>query len=76
MGLIQNVGIGTVQRAMKGLSGDKISTIAGHKLLYTCNLRCHMCPFWRRPDEKLLPLEDEKKMLSALADLGVSFMGV
>lgn len=75
MGLFESVGIRTLQRGMRRLSGDKIPTIAGHKLLYTCNLRCDMCPFWRRPDENLLSLEEEKKMLSALEDFGVSFMG-
>lgn len=75
MGLFESVGLRTLQRGIRRLSGDKIPTIAGHKLLYTCNLRCDMCPFWRRPDENLLSLEEEKKMLSALEDFGVSFMG-
>lgn len=75
MGLLESVGLRTVQRGIRRLSGEKVPTIAGHKLLYTCNLRCDMCPFWRRPDENLLSLDEEKKMLSALADFGVSFMG-
>ncbi len=62
-------------RSMKGLSGSKLPMIAGHKLLYTCNLRCKMCPFWRRPDEELLSIEEEVKMMNALAGAGVSFMG-
>lgn len=33
-----------------------------------------MCPFWRRKDEKLLSLEEEKLMLKKLSDLGVIFM--
>lgn len=75
MGLFESVALRTVKRNLRRLSGEKIPTIAGHKLLYTCNLRCGMCPFWRRPDEQLLTLEEEKKMLSALKDLGISFMG-
>lgn len=75
MGLLESVGFRTLERGIRRLSGEKIPTIAGHKLLYTCNLRCDMCPFWRRPDENLLSLEEEKKMLSALEDFGVSFMG-
>ena len=75
MGLFESVALRTVQRGIRRLSGEKIPTIAGHKLLYTCNLRCGMCPFWRRPDEYLLSLEEEKKMLSALEDFGISFMG-
>jgi len=49
--------------------------IAGHKLLYSCNLRCAMCPFWRRMDENLLTLREEVKMMESLAKAGVSFMG-
>jgi len=75
MGLFQSVALRTVERSIKGLSGEKIPFIAGHKLLYTCNLRCQMCPFWRRPDEELLTLDEERKMLDSLADLGVSYMG-
>ncbi|AWR93389.1 PTO1314 family radical SAM protein [Acidianus brierleyi] len=56
-------------------SNKKLPLIAGHKLLYSCNLRCKMCPFWRRKDEKLLDLNDEIKMMKKLADAGVIFMG-
>ena len=60
---------------MRVLRPSKLPIIAGHKLLYSCNLRCKMCPFWRRKDEKLLSLEEEKLMLRKLSDLGVLFMG-
>ncbi|MUM64815.1 PTO1314 family radical SAM protein [Acidianus infernus] len=53
----------------------KLPVIAGHKLLYSCNLKCKMCPFWRRKDEKLLTLEEERMMLRKLSELGVIFMG-
>lgn len=56
-------------------SNKKLPLIAGHKLLYSCNLRCKMCPFWRRKDEKLLDLNDEIKIMKKLADAGVIFMG-
>ncbi|EQD45680.1 radical SAM domain-containing protein, partial [mine drainage metagenome] len=49
--------------------------IAGHKLLYRCNLECEMCPFWRRADETLLGVDDEVRMMDALARAGVSFLG-
>ena len=49
--------------------------IAGHKLLYRCNLECGMCPFWRREDEALLGLPDEIRLMDSLAEAGVSFMG-
>lgn len=75
MGVFQSVALRTLERKLRGLSGEKTPVIAGHKLLYTCNLRCHMCPFWRRPDENLLSIEQERMMLDAVADAGVSFMG-
>ncbi len=75
MGLFHSVAVRTLRRNIRSLSGEKVPVLAGHKLLYTCNLRCHMCPFWRRPDETLLSLEEERKMMDSLAELGVSFMG-
>lgn len=75
MGVFQSVALRTLERKIRGLSGEKTPVIAGHKLLYTCNLRCHMCPFWRRPDERLLSVDQERRMLDAVADAGVSFMG-
>ncbi len=76
MGLFQQVVLRSIRRQLSSLGSEKRPPfIAGHKLLYTCNLRCKMCPFWRRQDEKLLSLEEEKLMLKALADFGVSFMG-
>ncbi|ACP37006.1 PTO1314 family radical SAM protein [Saccharolobus islandicus] len=67
--------VGNVKRALLGLGVRKLPLIAGHKLLYTCNLRCRMCPFWRRKDEKLLSLEEEVLMLKSLERAGVLFMG-
>lgn len=75
MGTFESVLMRSLWRIAKGVSGEKIPMMAGHKLLYTCNLRCHMCPFWRRPDETLLTLEEEKMMMDHIADFGVSFMG-
>ena len=75
MGTLESVLYRSFWRIAKGVSGEKIPMMAGHKLLYTCNLRCHMCPFWRRPDENLLSLEEEKMMMDRIADFGVSFMG-
>lgn len=75
MGYLESVVLRAVRRKFKELSGDKVPFIAGHKLLYTCNLRCHMCPFWRRDDPALLTVDEERKMMDSLADAGVSFMG-
>lgn len=31
------------------LTGERRPLLAGFKLTHRCNLRCHTCPFWRRP---------------------------
>ncbi len=64
-----------MQRQLRLREGTKLPLIAGHKLLYRCNLECDMCPFWRRPDEELLNLEQERRMFGRLADAGVLFLG-
>jgi len=65
----------SLRRAVRGLAGEKSPVLAGHKLLYRCNLECQMCPFWRREDEPLLQLPDEIRIMDALARAGVSFLG-
>ncbi|MEM3851695.1 MAG: PTO1314 family radical SAM protein [Methanomassiliicoccales archaeon] len=75
MSLFESVIVRSFKRRIRTMKGERIPLIAGHKLLYTCNLKCKMCPFWRRPDEKLLTVEEEKRMMFALKDFGVSFMG-
>lgn len=60
--------------ARKGVGG-KAPVIAGHKLLYRCNLECAMCPFWRREDETFLTMEEEVRMMDSLVRAGVSFLG-
>ncbi|MBB5254650.1 PTO1314 family radical SAM protein [Sulfurisphaera ohwakuensis] len=75
MAKIKPMTIGNFLRLVKGRGVKKLPLIAGHKLLYSCNLRCRMCPFWRRKDEKLLTLEEEVKMMDALQRAGVLFMG-
>jgi radical SAM family uncharacterized protein len=64
-----------IKRAIKTTNGRKVPLIAGHKLLYKCNLTCDMCPFWKRPDEKLLSIEEEVKIMDSLASAGVLFYG-
>ena len=63
------------RRELKVASGAKRPVIAGHKLLYKCNLECDMCPFWRRPDEKLLGVDDEVEIMESLVRAGVLFYG-
>jgi radical SAM family uncharacterized protein len=65
----------SLSRALRGLQGERAPVLAGHKLLYRCNLECQMCPFWRREDEELLTVPQEVRMMDALAAAGVSFLG-
>uniref|UniRef100_A0A2U9IP99 PTO1314 family radical SAM protein n=1 Tax=Acidianus sulfidivorans JP7 TaxID=619593 RepID=A0A2U9IP99_9CREN len=75
MGSVKPFIFGNVRRLLKGLGYKKLPLIAGHKLLYACNLRCKMCPFWRRKDEVLLSIDEEVKIMNVLKDSGVLFMG-
>ncbi len=75
MAVVKPVIVRSLQRALRNLGGEKAPVIAGHKLLYRCNLECQMCPFWRREDEELLGLADEVRIMEALARAGVSFLG-
>ena len=75
MAVVKPVIVRSLHRAVRGLAGEKSPVLAGHKLLYRCNLECQMCPFWRREDEELLSLTDEIRIMEALARAGVSFLG-
>jgi radical SAM family uncharacterized protein len=75
MAVIKPVVLRSLNRTIRNLSGQKNPVIAGHKLLYRCNLECKMCPFWRREDEELLSLPDEIRVMESLARAGVSFLG-
>jgi radical SAM family uncharacterized protein len=75
MAVVKPVVLRSLNRAIRNLAGEKSPVIAGHKLLYRCNLECKMCPFWRREDEELLRLPDEIRMMESLARAGVSFLG-
>jgi radical SAM family uncharacterized protein len=75
MSLVRSVFLRSAWRSIRRGGGGKAPVIAGHKLLYRCNLECEMCPFWRREDETLLGLEEEVRMMESLARAGVSFLG-
>lgn len=74
MALVRSVLLRSVWRSVSR-GRAKTPVIAGHKLLYRCNLQCGMCPFWRRQDENLLSLDDEVRMMKSLVRAGVSFLG-
>jgi radical SAM family uncharacterized protein len=52
------------------LFGVRVPLFCGHKLTYNCNLRCKMCPFWKR-SSKDLSIEQEKAILRQIYDSGV-----
>jgi radical SAM family uncharacterized protein len=59
------------------LLGVRIPFFCGHKLTYNCNLRCKMCPFWKRPSPNP-SLAQEKVILKQIYNsgaVGVAFEG-
>jgi radical SAM family uncharacterized protein len=54
--------------------GAKTPIFSGHKLTYNCNLKCKMCPFWRRTSENL-STQKEKEILRQLYTAGVCGIG-
>ena len=50
--------------------GVRAPLFCGHKLTYNCNLKCKMCPFWKRSN-KDLSTENEKAILTRIYDSGV-----
>jgi len=60
-------------RMSRGLFSNMVGVRAplfcGHKLTYNCNLKCKMCPFWKRSNIDLT-LEDEKVVLQRIYDSG------
>jgi radical SAM family uncharacterized protein len=68
-------------RIYKGLAsnffGSRTPLFCGHKLTYNCNLKCKMCPFWKRqsPD---LSTEQEKAIIKQVYNsgaCGIAFEG-
>lgn len=73
MAVFKPVVLRWIKRRAEGLGGKKLPLVGGHKLLYRCNLECGMCPFWRRPDEQLLGLDDEIRIMDSLVRAGVTY---
>jgi len=62
---------------ISNLLGAKVPFFCGHKLTYNCNLRCKMCPFWRRssPDPSLAQEKAVLKQIYSSGAVGVAFEG-
>ena len=52
------------------LVGVRAPLFCGHKLTYNCNLKCKMCPFWKRSNIDL-STANEKAVLRQIYDSGV-----
>jgi radical SAM family uncharacterized protein len=63
------LGLRLYRGVMLNFFGVKTPLFGGHKLTYNCNLKCKMCPFWKRssPD---LSLNAEKKIIRQIYDSG------
>jgi len=68
-----NLGLGFYRGLFSNLSGLKSPLLCGHKVTYRCNLRCKMCPFWKR-NEQDLTYEKEKVILEKIRKAGVCFV--
>jgi len=54
---------------ISNLLGVRTPLFCGHKLTYNCNLKCKMCPFWKRSTIDL-SIEHEKAILRQIYDSG------
>jgi radical SAM family uncharacterized protein len=71
------LGMRIYRSLISNLIGVKVPLFCGHKLTYNCNLRCKMCPFWKRPHQDS-SFEQEKAILKQIYDsgaFGIAFEG-
>lgn len=64
------LGLRICSGVVSNLVGVRTPLFCGHKLTYNCNLKCKMCPFWKRSTDDL-SLENEKTILKHIYDSGV-----
>src|SRR3972149_187581 len=64
------IGLRIYRGLISNLFDVKVPLFCGHKLTYNCNLRCKMCPFWKR-SSKDSSIEREKAILRQIYDSGV-----
>ena len=63
------LGLRIYRGLFSNLLGVRVPLFCGHKLTYNCNLRCKMCPFWKR-SSKDSSIEREKAILKRIYDSG------
>ena len=64
------LGLRICRGVVSNLVGVRAPLFCGHKLTYNCNLKCRMCPFWKR-STKDLSTKKEKTILKRIYDSGV-----
>ena len=71
------LGLRIYRGLLSNVFGERVPLFCGHKLTYNCNLRCKMCPFWKR-STKDSSTEREKAILRRIYDsgaCGIAFEG-
>jgi len=71
------LGLRIYRGLFSNLLGFRTPMFCGHKLTYNCNLRCKMCPFWKRSAQDS-STEREKNILKQIYDsgaVGIAFEG-
>lgn len=71
------LGLRIYRGLFSNLLGVMVPLFCGHKLTYNCNLRCKMCPFWKK-SVKDASIEREKAILQRIYDsgaCGIAFEG-
>src|SRR4030042_726277 len=71
------LGLRIYRGLLSNMFGVRVPLFCGHKLTYNCNLRCKMCPFWKR-STKDSSIEREKAILRRIYDsgaCGIAFEG-
>ena len=71
------MGLRVYNGLLSNLCGVRVPFFCGHKLTYNCNLRCKMCPFWKRPspDPSLTQEKAILKQIYRSGAVGVAFEG-
>jgi radical SAM family uncharacterized protein len=63
------LGMRMYRSLISNLFDVKVPLFCGHKLTYNCNLRCKMCPFWKKSVQDA-SIEREKAILQRIYDSG------
>jgi MoaA/NifB/PqqE/SkfB family radical SAM enzyme len=63
------LGLRLTRGLFSNLVGVRTPLFCGHKITYNCNLKCKMCPFWKRSNIDL-STENEKAVVRQIYDSG------